>query len=311
MQVFVAGGTGVVGRAALQAMIEAGHRVRSSARGQEKAGLVRRLGAAPVDVDLDDGAGLRQAIAGSDAVVRLTTKIPQPMLKMRSPAAWRETNRLRTAGARRLVDAAIAARVPAYIHESITFVYADGGDQWLDEDARVDDGGTEILRAAVEGEREAARFSDAGGRGIVLRFGAFYGPDAPSTAETVAMARRRILVQIGPGSSYFSSVYVSDAARAVAAALGAPAGIYNVCDDTPVTFAEYLDTVAMAARAPRPRRLPVVLGPLVFGVAWKYLARSQRVSNGRLKSVSGWAPAVGSVADGWPMVLSRLGPEHR
>ncbi len=146
MQVFVAGGTGVVGRAAVRAMIEAGHRVRSSARGPEKADLVRRLGADPVDVDLDDGAGLRQAVAGSDAVVRLTTKIPQPMVKMRSPAAWRETNRLRTAGARRLVDAAIAARAPAYIHESVTFVYADGGDRWLDEDAPVDDGGTEILR---------------------------------------------------------------------------------------------------------------------------------------------------------------------
>ncbi len=120
-----------------------------------------------------------------------------------------------------------------------------------------------------------------------------------------------MLVQIGPGSSYFSSVCVSDAARAVAAALGAPAGIYSVCDDTPVTFAEYLETVAMAAGAPRPRRLPAVLGPLVFGVAWKYLARSQRVSNGRLKSVSGWAPAIRSVADGWPMVLSRLGAERR
>ena len=37
MKVFVAGGTGVLGRAGLRALVEAGHSVRSTARGEEKA----------------------------------------------------------------------------------------------------------------------------------------------------------------------------------------------------------------------------------------------------------------------------------
>ncbi len=305
MRIFVAGGTGVLGRPVVRALVEAGHRVRSTARGAEKADLIRRLGAEPVDVDLYDADAIRRSIDGADAVIRLTTKIPS-LLKMRSAVAWRETNRLRTTGARLLVDAAIAERIPSYIHESVVFVYADGGERWLTEDAATDDGGTEILRAALEGEREATRFSAAGGRGTVLRFGAFYGPDAPSTREMIGLAKRGALAQLGSGTNYISSVYVPDAASGVVAALDAPPGIYNVADDTPVTFAEYLRLLADAAGARRPRRLPAMLGPLMFGVTWRYLRRSQRVSAARFKAATGWRPTMKSVADGWPSVASQV-----
>ncbi|TMJ07358.1 MAG: NAD-dependent epimerase/dehydratase family protein, partial [Bacillati bacterium ANGP1] len=217
MKIFVAGGTGVLGRSTVRALVEAGHTVRATARGDAKAAAVRALGAE----------------AGSEAVLRLTTKIP-PLMKMARRGEWTETNKLRTVGARVLVDAAIFEQIPIYVHESVTFVYADGGDRLIGEDAQVDDGGTAVLRAALDGEREAARFSQSGRQGIVLRFGAFYGPDAPSTLEAVQLVRRRMLPLIGPGTHYVSSIYVSDAARAVAAALGLRAGVYNVCDDRPV-----------------------------------------------------------------------------
>ncbi len=305
LKVFVAGGTGVLGRATLPALLAAGHRVRSTARGNAKAELVRSLGAEPVDCDLYDLNSLRQAIAGSEVVIRLTTKIGS-LRSMRDTKAWAETNRLRTEGARILVDAALAEGVKAYIHESITFVYADGGTRWLNEDSRLDDGGSEVLRAALAGEREEARFSEAGGRGIVLRFGGFYGADAPSTEETIALARKRMLFQIGPGTNYFSSIHVSDAGRAVAAALAAPAGTYNVCDDQPVLFAEYLRALTAAIGAKTPLHMPGFLGSLMFGQAWNYFSRSQKVSNARLKTLAGWQPAVKSVLEGWPLVATEL-----
>lgn len=305
MRVFVAGGTGVLGRATVRTLVEAGHRVRSTGRGKANANLVRSLGAEPVDVDLYDLNALRRAIAGSDAVLRLTTKIP-PLMRMRNRAAWTETNRLRTIGARTLVDAAIAEHISTYIHESVTFVYADGGSRWLDEDASTDDGGTEILGAALKGEQEAVRFTKTGGRGIVLRFGGFYGPDAPSTAETVTLVKRRMLPRVGTGRNYMSSIYVPDAARAVEAVLGAPAGIYNVCDDNPVPFAEYLSALAAAVGAPRPLRLPALVGRWMFGDIWRFLARSQRVSNAHLKKVSGWVPRIMSVAEGRSLVASQM-----
>src|SRR5215471_11402025 len=305
MQVFVAGGTGVLGRASLRALIAAGHRVRSTARGQEKAELGRSLGAEPVAVDLYDAEAMRRAIAGSDAVLRLTTKFG-PMAKLRDPRTWTETMRLRTTGAHILVDAAIAEGVPLYLHESVSFVYADGGASWLSEEARTDDGGTALLHATLEGEREADRFTKQGGRGVVLRFGGFYAADAPSTLETITLMRRRLMPQIGAAANYFSAIYVPDAGRAVVAALDIPAGIYNVVDDTPVPFAEYLQTLARVIGVGKPLRLPTLLGKWMFGDVWKYFSRSLRVSNARLKEVSNWQPNVKSVAEGWPLLAAEL-----
>lgn len=263
MNVFVAGGTGVLGRAAVDALREAGHRVRATARGEEKAGLVRSLGAEPIEVDLYDAAAVRRAVAGSDAVLRLTTKISS-LMKMGKRGAWTETGRLRTVGARTLVDACILEQIPVYVHESVVYVYADGGAGWLDERAPTDDGGTTILRATLDGEQEAVRFTRAGGRGIVLRFGGFYAPDVPSTLETAQLVRRRMLPQIGSGTNYMPSIFIADAGWAVAAAVGAaPAGTYNVCDDAPVPYAEYLRVVVESLRAPRPWRLPAPLGRML------------------------------------------------
>ncbi len=305
MKIFVAGGTGVLGRASLRPLVEAGHRVISTARGKGKAEQVRAVGAEPVDCDLYDPKSVREAMAGCDAVVRLTTKIGS-LASIRKPEAWAETNRLRTTGARILVDAAIAAGVGAYLHESVTFVYADGGSKWLREDAATDDGGSEILRAALEGEYEAARFTANGGRGIVLRFAAFYGAEAPSTQEMVGMARKRMLAQIGPATNYFSSIYVPDAGRAVAAAVNAPAGIYNVGDDEPMPFVEFVHLLASAIGAKPPLHLPGFLGKIMFGGVWSYFSSSQRVSNAKLKQATGWRPLVKSVREGWPLVAAEL-----
>ena len=305
LKVFVAGGTGVLGRASLPALVAAGHSVRSTARGEAGAERIRRMGAEAIECDLYDRSSIRKAIAGCDAVIRLTTKIGS-MAEIRDPKVWAETNRLRTEGARILVDAAISEGVPTYIHESVTFVYGDGGTRWITEDSPTDDAGSEIMRAALAGEQETARFSETGGRGIVLRFAGFYGADAPSTSEMMAMARRRLLFQIGSGENYFSSIYVPDAGRAVAAALVAPAGIYNVCDDQPVLFAEYLRALAVAAGAKVPLHMPAFLGPVMFGQAWRYFSRSQRVSNAKLKHASQWSPEMKSVLEGWPSTAAEL-----
>jgi len=304
MKVFVAGGSGVLGRASLRALITDGHDVRATARGPMHAAAVSELGAQPVDVDLFDAVAVGRAIAGSDVVLRLTTKIPK-LADMRSSKAWEATNRLRTEGARILVDVALTESVPIYINESVTFMYRDGADNWLDEEAPVD-AESQILQAAIRGEEEAARFSNAGGRGIVLRFGGFYSADSSGTRDMIEMARHRKLPQIGPGTNYFSSIYVPDAGAAVAAALDVPAGIYNVVDDEPVRFAEYLRAIADAAGAPKPMHLPGFIGPLTFGEVWHYFSRSQRVSNAKFKGVSAWEPAVKSAREGWPLIAREL-----
>jgi len=107
-------------------------------------------------------------------------------------------------------------------------------------------------------------------------------------------------------SSSLASLYVPDAGRAVSAAVGAPAGIYNVCDDEPILFRDYLQAVATAAGAKQPIHLPGFLGKIMFGQVWSYFSRSQRVSNAKLKHLTGWEPRMKSAVEGWPAVAAAL-----
>jgi nucleoside-diphosphate-sugar epimerase len=290
MKVFVAGGTGQLGQAAIPALVAAGHLVRATARGEEKAAVVSGLGAEPVDVDLFDSGALRRAITRCDAVLRLTTKIPR-MTQMRRPSSWEANNRLRTEGAHALVDAVLAEGIGRYVSESVTFVYADAGDDWIDETRPVDLAGLRILETMLASETEAERVTAAGGAGVVLRFGSFYSPTSEQTRQIWRMTGRKMFPVIGAGDSYYSSVAVSDAGRAVAASLAVPAGVYNVVDDEPLRYRDYVQAYVDAMDGPSPMRVPSIIGRTMLGKHLaSYLLRSQRVTNRRLRAASDWSP---------------------
>jgi nucleoside-diphosphate-sugar epimerase len=304
MRVFVAGGSGVLGRRVVGRLLEAGHDVTASAGGDAAVGVLRGLGARPARVDLFDPMALRGAVNRCDAALRLTTRIP-PLTQMRRAAAWKETGRLRNQGARALADACVAESVQVLIHESVSFVYADGGDGWLDEGAPVNDGESAPLRDALTGEANARIVTAAGGRGIVLRYGGFYSADSVQSRTMANMLRRRRFTLLGPSNNYFSSIHVDDAAIATVAALQAPAGVYNVADNAPMRLRDYMAAFAEAVGAPPPRRLPAMLGPVVMGETWKYLPRSQRVSSQRLREATGWTAAVPDARAGWRLIAAQ------
>lgn len=76
MRIFVAGGTGVVGRRAVPALVAQGHDVSVLVRSPEKAADVRAMGATPVQVSLFDRERLTEAVAGHDVVVNLLHQHP-------------------------------------------------------------------------------------------------------------------------------------------------------------------------------------------------------------------------------------------
>jgi len=307
MNIFVAGATGTLGLPTVQALLAAGHVVRGTARGEEKAARLRRLGAEAVAVDLFDARALAGTVAGSEAVLHLATKIPPPSRPWLLSRRFQiENDRLRSVASALLVDAALAAHARVYVQEAITFPYADGGEEWVDEEAPLQP--SPLLLSALDAERETRRFTESGGRGISLRFAGFYGPYAPSTRESVRLARYRLFPIFGSGDSFFSSVHVDDAAAAVVAALDAPAGTYNVTDDQPVRFREYAQALADAFGFGRPTRLPVAVARLALGPLAEVLLRSQRVSNRRFKGAAAWAPRHVSVREGWQSIAAAMRP---
>jgi nucleoside-diphosphate-sugar epimerase len=302
-KVFVAGATGELGRTTLAALVADGHEVTGVARTPEKAALVQRLGAMPVTVDLFDDAAVKDAVADHDTVVHVATKIP-PTSKGWRKSAWAENDRLRSDATRVLIDAAQANGVETFIMESISFLYVDGGDRWIDEDTPFSDVG--LQQSMVDAEAATAAFTAAGGRGIVLRFGLFYGPDAIHTKDMVRAAKLGIAGVMGDPAGYLSSIHVDDAGRAVAAALDVPAGTYNVVDDEPVTKSEF---AAILGESLGRKRSPRTIGPVLTKMGGKgmgVLARSYRVSNRRFRDASGWEPRWTSVRDGLPVVVEEV-----
>src|SRR5262249_59682283 len=88
----------------------------------------------------------------------------------------------------------------------------------------------------------------------------FYGQTARMVDEALLLARFRMSILGGAPGAYVSSIHTDDVASASVAALEAPAGVYNVVDDEPVTRREYLDAFSEAFRVRKLRPLPTWLG---------------------------------------------------
>ena len=179
-EIVITGSTGVIGQRAVRELLAAGHGVRGVTRSTRGGDRLERLGAQAVEADVFDEASLRRAFDGADAVVNLLTHIPSAD-RMGDPSAWAENDRIRTEASAAIARAAGAAGVRRLVQESIAFVYADGGEAWLDEDAPVTGGG--VTTSALAAERNARELFD--GDTVVLRFGLFIGSDSGSASATL------------------------------------------------------------------------------------------------------------------------------
>ncbi|HKY14488.1 MAG TPA: NAD(P)-dependent oxidoreductase [Microthrixaceae bacterium] len=302
MKVFLLGGTGAIGRPAVDALVAAGHDVSALARSPERARTLRAFGARPVEISMFDLPALTQAFVGHDAVVNLASAMPSTVQFVRL-GAWRDTQRIRTVGSALVVDAALASDVSMLVQESVAMLYADKGDSWIDEHAAVDR--YPMAQGNHAAEASAERFTSAGRTGIVLRFGLFYGPGARHSEQFLAMARLGVVPVLGHPSGYLSSIHVADGGRAVPAVLSAAAGVYNVVDDEPLTKRSYADALAHGAgRRPwlrAPGRLAQLLGHRTTS-----LTRSIRVTNAKLTAATGWAPEFPSAREGWLATATAL-----
>jgi len=302
MRIFMTGATGVVGRRVIPSLIEAGHYVTAVVRSVAKRRRLGDLGVNPVDVDLFDVPMVRRAVAGHETVINLATRIP-PSSRAFLPRAWRENSRIRRVASANLASAAIAAGVGRFIQESFAPIYGDGGDSWLDETAPVRP--ARYNAAVLNAEAAAARIAESGQIGVVLRFALFYGPDSGYTRDMIRYVRKGWAPAFGSPAGFLSSISHDDAASAVIAALGVPTGIYNVADDEPLRRRQYYDSLAAALGVPPPGFPPAWLAR-VFGSLGETLARSQRISNRKLRRESGWKPSIPRVQEGWPRILKEL-----
>jgi nucleoside-diphosphate-sugar epimerase len=305
LRVLVTGATGVIGRRLLPLLAEAGHQLTAILRDPAKSGEIKRCGAAAIRADLFDRVALAAAMQRQEAVINLATHIPASSFAMMMPGAWRENDRIRREASANLVDAALEAGVGRFVQESFALAYPDQGAAWIDEGVALAPGA--YNRSILDAEDQAARFGASGAAAVVLRFAAFYGPDAVQTRDMIRFARKGFAVLPGPADAFFSSVTHDDAARAAAAALALPGGTYNVDDDEPLTRRQYFDALA-AALGIKPPRLPPGFAARLMGSLGETMARSTRIANRKLRRNSDWRPLFPSAREGFAAIITALRP---
>ena len=298
MRVFVAGGTGVIGRTLLPMLASAGHQVAATTRDPAKQRLIESLGAAPFVLDALDRQAVIAAVKSfrPTAVMNQLTSLPEHYNPRRLKASYEATSRLRVDATRTLLESAIDVGANRFVYQSIAFfMYALTGPPVADEDAPLALNAPEpfggMIRATYEGERMATSADRT--TGVVLRYGQLYGPGTyfARDGDFARLARRGMLPIAGEGSGTVSFLHVDDAAGSALAALERGSGVYNITDDEPALAREWIPAFCAAVGGSRPRRVPGWIVSLVAGsFATSQMKAGRGASNAKAKGELGWSP---------------------
>jgi nucleoside-diphosphate-sugar epimerase len=289
----VTGGTGVIGRAAVATLLEAGHDVVVVGRSASSREAAARMGARTQQGNVLDVDSLEAAYDGADAVVNLAVSVPIGLGAM-LPGAWRGHDLLRTKGVANVVEAARRAGVRRVVQESISALYADQGDGWITEQSPLEI--TSMTEPAAVGESLVQDYSCGSRVGVLLRFGTIVGDDRQTRRWLRATASGRP-IGIGHPADWAHVVHTDDLGGAVLAALHAPSGVYNVGAE-PVQRHDLVQGYADAVRVESGSFMGA-LGRRFVGARLEPLSRSLRVCSEHFAAQTGWRPRRAKFDAGW------------
>jgi nucleoside-diphosphate-sugar epimerase len=292
MRVFVAGATGAIGKQLVSRLVAGGHEVHGMTRTESKQGMLRELGAVPVVADALDPDQVAAAVgkAKPDVIVhQLTALAGEGMRGLKRRIAM--TNRLRSEGTDHLLAAGQAVGVRRFVAQSNYGLYARTGGPVKSEEDPLDTTPPRRQREAAAAiyHLEEAVLDASWTEGIVLRYGAFYGP---GTGMDEWFRKRRFPL-VGDGGGVWSWIHIADAAEATVAAVEhGTRGIYNVVDDDPAPVAEWLPALTRMLSGKKPRRVPSFIVRLAAGeFAVLMMTEARGASNAKAKRELGWHPA--------------------
>ena len=312
MRVLIAGATGAVGSRLVSLLVTAGHQVTGLTRTSAKAAEIERAGAIPVVADALDGKLVRELVldARPEVVIHEMTALSSAGDLTHFDRSFAMTNRLRTEGLDHLLTAARESGTRRIIAQSFCgWPYARTGGPVKTEEDPLDPNPPREFRNTLDAIRhlENAVAGAVEFEGLVLRYGAFYGPrsglfDGPM----VDQLRRRRAPVIGDGDGWWSFLHLDDAAAATALAVvrGAP-GLYNVVDDDPAPVRDWLPALAAMLGAKPPRRVPRWVARIGAGEHVVAMMTENRAgSNLKARRELGWSPAHSSWRTGFAEVIA-------
>jgi nucleoside-diphosphate-sugar epimerase len=263
MKIFVAGGTGVIGRPLIAQSLAKGHALVALTRSQEKAQALVKQGVEPAIADVFDANAVKTVVsrAQPEIVIEQLTALPKTYTRESMSAAAALNTRIRLEGGANVLAAAQAAGVRRYLRQSVAF-YAIPGPGLANEDTPLAfDASPAIAAGARElTELEHGLLGTQNIEGIVLRYGFFYGPGTwfNPDGDVARQVRQQQFPIVGNGEGVWSWLHIEDAAVAtIAAAEQGNPGIYLIANDQPLAVREWLPAFARSLNAPPPPQVSV------------------------------------------------------
>ena len=267
MRIGVTGASGFLGQRLVPALGAQGHNVARIGRGAE------------ADIRWDPSAGMIDVAqcAGIDAFVHLAGA---NVGERWTPAHRREIRDSRVYGTALIAHtiAALTPRPRVLVCASAVGIYGDAGDTVLDESSP--SGSDFLAEVGREWESAADPARQAGVRTVHLRFGVVLSRWGGALARMLPVFRMGGGGRLGSGRQWMSWISMEDAVGAVQFALERETlvGAVNAVAPSPVTNAEFTETLARVVHRPALFPVPAFALNLMFGeMAQGTLLASQRV----------------------------------
>lgn len=297
MKIFIAGGTGAIGRPLISELLAKGHSIVALTRSPERAQALVEQGIEPAVADVFDAEAVKAVVgrARPEVVIEQLTALPKTYTGESMGAAAAINHRIRLEGGANVLAAAQAAGVQRYLRQSIAF-WAVPGPGLADEETPLASDASLAVAADVRVVTEIERrlLENPNIEGIILRYGFFYGPGTwfHPDGDVARQVRQQQFPIVGSGDGVWSWLHIEDAAKAtVAAAEQGNPGVYLIANDQPLAVRQWLLAFAEWLNAPPPPQISAEEALKAGGADAIYYGTQMRgASNAKAKRELGFQP---------------------
>ncbi|MFM7110850.1 MAG: TIGR01777 family oxidoreductase [Planctomycetota bacterium] len=276
MEVFVTGGTGLVGRRLIPLLLESGHRpvllTRDPSRiAKEIRDRVRILEGDPCVL-----GSWQDAIDGTDAVIHLAGE--NIASRRWNPSFKQRLRSSRIQSTRNVVDVISRCKRPPgqFVGASAIGWYGDRGDQWVDENSSCGD--DYLAHLCRDWEAASQHLDGSSTIRTVIRLGIVLDPAGGALASLMNPIRWGIGGPMAGGRFFMSWIHQNDLCRMMLWCINQRvSGLVNAVSPNPATNSEFVS--ALAKLMNRWAFLPVPYLPLrlMIGEMARFICSSQRV----------------------------------
>ncbi len=263
MKILITGGTGLIGRALIDALLADGHAISVLTRNPEKARNVLPSGVIPYKWDAATPEGWSHLIPESDAVINLAGQsiagesLPAILTQKWTPEVKKRIQQSRVNAGNALVAAIESSSVkpPVFIQASAVGYYGPGGDAELPEAAPA---GKDFLAETCQlWEDSTAKLDVLGVRRVIIRTGLILASTGGILPMLLLPFKLFAGGTLGSGKQFVPWIHIDDEVNAIRFLLTNEdaRGAYNLTAPNPLTQREQAKVIGRLLR--RPSFIPV------------------------------------------------------